>query len=511
MDDPQDQRATSPVELSRERGLRMLAEKDARSVAALLRRFPEITVAVAGDVIYDAYLDGRVTRLSREGPVPVVGISDQTDAAGGGANVAVNLAALGAKVTFCSVIGDDQPGRRILEILERQGVAVGGVVASSRRQTCAKRRVLADGRMLLRFDEGTERPPARAEQARMRAAIGAAVARSDAVLLSDYGTGVVTDELVESVVRARADRPLVVAGRDPRRFREARGLVCASFSEISPLLAPPATEKHRAAAVAASADVILAETGADAAVVTLDSDGAVVIERGRPPRQVFADVVPERCSAGAGDTFAAALTLATVAGADITTAAEIASVAAAVVVGKSGTATCGLAELRLELLAVGKVIPDVDVLRALAERHRRDGRRIIMANGCFDILHRGHAELLDAARRLGDVLIVALNGDASVRRLKGPSRPVNTLADRVKVLAALSCVDHIIAFDEDEPTAVIRALRPDVLVKGGDYTEDEVPEAGLVRALGGSVQIFDLVPEHSTTRIIERVRLSVAG
>jgi rfaE bifunctional protein nucleotidyltransferase chain/domain len=377
--------------------------------------------------------------------------------------------------------------------------------------------------MLLRFDEGTEGPAAPDEQARMQAAVVAAVADADAVLLSDYGTGVVTDELVDAVVRARGRRPLVVAGRDPARFRDARPTVCvSSFSEIAPLLGPATAESGhrdvlapramtRSGEAAASADTILAQTGADAAVVTLDRDGAVVIERGRRPRQVVGDAVRERSAAGAGDTFAAALTLATVAGADVTTAAEIASRAAAVVVAKPGTATCGLAELRLELLAVGTVIPDLDVLRALGERHRRERRRIILANGCFDILHRGHAELLAAARRLGDVLIVAVNGDASVRRLKGPSRPVNTLADRFDVLAALSCVDHIIAFDEDQPTGVIRALRPDVLVKGGDYTEDMVPEAELVRALGGTVQIFDLIPEHSTTRIIERVRVSAAG
>jgi D-beta-D-heptose 7-phosphate kinase / D-beta-D-heptose 1-phosphate adenosyltransferase len=492
--------------------LRLLADRGNGTVAALLRRFPRLTIAVAGDVIYDAYLDGRATRLSREGPVPVVAIEDRSEAAGGAANVAVNLVALGARVTLCSIIGDDHPGERLLDMLRSRGVAVDGVVRSPLRRTCTKRRVLAGGRMLLRFDEGTEGPATARERARMRAALAGAVAEADAVLLSDYGAGVVTEDLVECVVRARGERSLVVDGRDPRRFREARPAICVpSFSEICPLLPPVAAERDRAGAVAAAADLILAETGADAAVVTLDRDGAMVIERGRRPHQVFVDAVPERCSAGAGDTFAAALTLATVAGADVTTAAEIASLAAAVVVAKPGTAACGLAELRLRLLGAGKVIPDIESLAALGERHREQGHRIVLANGCFDILHRGHVGLLEAAKRLGDVLIVALNGDASVARLKGASRPVNALADRIAVLAALSCVDHVIAFDDDAPTALIRALRPDVLAKGGDYTEDRVPEAGLVRELGGRVQILEVVPEYSTTRIIERVRLSVAG
>jgi D-beta-D-heptose 7-phosphate kinase / D-beta-D-heptose 1-phosphate adenosyltransferase len=492
--------------------LRLLVEGGDGTVAGLLRRLPELTIAVAGDVIYDAYLDGRAARLSREGPVPVVAIEDCSEAPGGAANVAVNLAALGAQVTFCSVIGDDHPGARVLEMLRSHGVAVGGLVQSPLRRTCAKRRVLAGGRMLLRFDEGTEGPTTPRERARMRASLAGAVAEADAVLLSDYGTGVLAEDLVQCVVRARGDRQLVVAGRDPRRFRDARPAICVpSFSEICPLLSPGFAEEDRAGAVAAAADVILAETGADAAVITLDRDGAMVIEDGSPPHQVFVDAVPERCSAGAGDTFAAALTLAAVAGADLVTAAEIASVAASIVVAKPSTAACGLAELRLRLLAAGKAIPDIDTLAALGERHREQRHRIVLANGCFDILHRGHVALLEAAKRLGDVLIVALNGDASVARLKGASRPVNALADRIAVLAALSCVDHIVAFDEDAPTALIRALRPDVLAKGGDYTEDTVPEGGLVRELGGRVQIVDVVPEYSTTRIIERVRLSVAG
>jgi rfaE bifunctional protein nucleotidyltransferase chain/domain len=244
--------------------------------------------------------------------------------------------------------------------------------------------------------------------------------------------------------------------------------------------------------------------------VTLDRDGAVVLERGRPPRPVRVEPAVARCSAGAGDTFTAALTLALVAGTDAVTAARLAAEAARVVVVKPGTATCSLAELRLRMLPPGKLIADVARLAAEADRHRGEQRRIVLANGCFDILHPGHVALLDEAKRLGDILVVAVNGDASVRRLKGASRPVNNLADRIAVLAALSCVDHIIAFDGDRPVDVIRALRPDVLVKGGDYTAESVPEAALVRALGGHVRIVDLVPERSTTRIIERLALSGA-
>jgi rfaE bifunctional protein nucleotidyltransferase chain/domain len=178
----------------------------------------------------------------------------------------------------------------------------------------------------------------------------------------------------------------------------------------------------------------------------------------------------------------------------------------AVVVAKPGTATCSPAEVRLKLLPGGKLVPDAERLATEGDRHRREGRRIVFTNGCFDILHRGHVALLNGAKQLGDVLVVAVNGDDSVRRLKGPERPINALADRLEVLAALSCVDHLVAFDEDRPEALLRALRPDVVVKGSDYRADAVPEAPLVRALGAELRILDAVPERSTTRIVERLR-----
>jgi rfaE bifunctional protein nucleotidyltransferase chain/domain len=216
--------------------------------------------------------------------------------------------------------------------------------------------------------------------------------------------------------------------------------------------------------------------------------------------------VHERCGTGAGDTFTATFALGLAAGGDPAAAAELAAAAATVVVSKPGTATCSPAELRLWLLPGAKLLPDAARLAIQAERHRREGRRIVFTNGCFDILHRGHVTLLNRAKELGDVLVVAVNGDASVRRLKGPTRPINTLVDRTELLAALSCVDHVVAFDDDRPEELLRALRPDVVVKGGDYGPETLPEAPLLRALGAELRILDLVPELSTTRIVERLR-----
>ena len=483
-------------------------QTEAHEPSALLRGFAAVPVCVVGDVIYDAYLEGSAGRLSREGPVPVVAVRERREAAGGAANVAVNLAALGADVRLVSCVGDDEAGRRALDILVGHGVDVSAVVVTARRSTCAKRRVLADGQLLVRFDEAVDEPVRGDEEDAVATALARAAGEVSAVVVSDYGAGLVTDRLV----RASADIParLVIDAHDPRRFRRARPWLCTpSYAEAGPMLAP-SVRGDRVAQVLASRGRVLRATGAEVAMVTVDREGVGVLDGMRAPRHVGVDVVDERCVTGAGDTFAAAATLALTAGADPVGAAHVGCAAAAVVVAKPGTATCSRAELRLRLGPAGKLVADVARLPAIGEQHRRAGRRIVFTNGCFDILHRGHVALLEEAKRCGDVLVVAVNDDDSVRRLKGSGRPVNALADRIEVLAALSCVDHIVPFSADRPVELIRALRPDVLVKGGDYTQESIPEAPLVRQLGGEVRIVELVPERSTTGIIERARVSAS-
>jgi D-beta-D-heptose 7-phosphate kinase/D-beta-D-heptose 1-phosphate adenosyltransferase len=464
-------------------------------------------------VLYDGYLEGRARGLCREAPVPVVSVRRRTEAAGGAANVAVNLAALGAHVRLLSVVGPDDAAARVLEIAREHRVDADHMLFSRRRMTPAKRRILADGHMLARFDEGTEAPLDRRDEHRFAGIVAQQTRDADAVIASDYGMGVITEAVARRLPTADGGPPLVVDAKDLRPFRGVRPTACTpNFDEAGVLLGgfPGAPGGDRSRSVHAAAQRILDRSGAAIVAVTLDVDGAVVLERERPAHRVYADRVPERSSAGAGDTFTAALTLGLLACRDAATAAEIAAAAAAVVVGKDGTATCSAAELRLKLLPGGKLVADSAALAGAGDRHRREGRRIVLANGCFDILHRGHVALLNTAKTFGDVLVVAVNGDDSVRRLKGSSRPVNSLADRIEVLAALSCVDHIVAFHDDQPVELIRALRPDVLVKGGDYTADGVPESALVRALGGEVRIVDRLADRSTTATLERLRAGPA-
>jgi D-beta-D-heptose 7-phosphate kinase/D-beta-D-heptose 1-phosphate adenosyltransferase len=241
-------------------------------------------------------------------------------------------------------------------------------------------------------------------------------------------------------------------------------------------------------------------------VTTLDGEGTLLHRRGHRPFRTYAEPAPDHMSTGAGDTFTAAFALWLAAGGDPEEAADAAQAAAGVVVRRPGTATCTLHEL---LRATRHVEGPVQTPRALAKRideHRRRGRRIVFTNGCFDVLHRGHVTYLDQARRLGDVLVVAVNSDDSVARLKGPGRPINRCEDRMSVLAALNCVDYVTQFSEDTPERLLSMIRPDLYVKGGDYTPEMLPEAPLVRALGGEVRVLDYVPDRSTTAIVERIR-----
>jgi D-beta-D-heptose 7-phosphate kinase/D-beta-D-heptose 1-phosphate adenosyltransferase len=247
------------------------------------------------------------------------------------------------------------------------------------------------------------------------------------------------------------------------------------------------------------------------AAVTLDQDGAIVFERGRMPLRTFTEPNPHTQAAGAGDTYVAGMALALASGADAATAAEIAAAAAAIVVKNDGTSCCSLSALTNRLAGREEINLGLEILLPYLDQCRSRGQRIVLTNGCFDILHRGHITYLNQARGLGDLLVVGLNTDASIRRLKGPERPINTLEDRMQVLVALQCVDHVIPFDEDTPHRLVKTVRPHVFVKGGDYTRDRLPEAALVEEMGGRVEILPLVSERSTTKLIGRIRAVEGG
>jgi D-beta-D-heptose 7-phosphate kinase / D-beta-D-heptose 1-phosphate adenosyltransferase len=475
-------------------------------VRRVVDAFAGLRVIVIGDALLDRYLRGRTARLSREAPVPVVDLEERHDVPGGAANTAINAAALGAHVTLISVVGRDAEGEALRAATAAGGVDVSEVVVAPERITPTKHRLTAGAQLLVRFDQGTTEPlRGRAERA-VTARLPSLLADADAVVVSDYGTGIRSEGIVRSLAGSRP-AVCVVDARAPAAWHALRPTaVKPNYDEAAALLGLPAgPAAGRADAVIAHGERLLDLCGAQIAAVTLDAEGSVVLERDEPAYRTYAVRADVARPTGCGDTYTAALALALAAGAGTVGAAELASTAAGVVVRKPGTSACSAAELCEDDPTAVKRVPSAATLAGIVRSHRLAGRRIVFTNGCFDILHRGHVTYLSRAKALGDVLVVAVNGDASVRRLKGAQRPVNPLEDRLEVLAALSCVDHVVAFDEDSPTELLRATRPDVYVKGGDYTRETLPEAPLVESLGGAVSFLDYLEDRSTSGIIERI------
>jgi D-beta-D-heptose 7-phosphate kinase/D-beta-D-heptose 1-phosphate adenosyltransferase len=471
-------------------------------------------VLVLGDAVLDVYLRGDADRLCREAPVPTVVLRDHADAPGAAANAAANLARLGASVTLLTVVGDDGAGERLAGILAGHGVDTSAVVAERGRATVAKHRLLADGQMLARFDEGSLHPPGRATVARLLDHLDAGFERADAVLVSDYGLGTLPRPVRRRLGELQRRRPRLVAldAHDLTAWRDLRPTVVKpNYDELLALLGlGHLAGPTRAELVEMQGARVLDATGAQVAAVTLDGDGAVILQRGQPPYRTYARAGARTGVAGAGDTYLAAFTLSLAAGAGAEVAAEVASAAAGIVVEKDGTALCSAVELREALHDDRKEVASLDRLRNCVALHRQRGHRLVFTNGCFDILHPGHISYLNGAKAQGDVLIVGVNGDRSVARLKGAGRPINRLEDRVRVLAALSSVDHVVPFDGDTPLDLVDVVRPDVFVKGGDYTVDTIPEAARVRELGGEVRVLPYVEGRSTTGIIGRAASAAA-
>jgi D-beta-D-heptose 7-phosphate kinase / D-beta-D-heptose 1-phosphate adenosyltransferase len=477
----------------------------------ILSSWEELRVLVIGDAMLDGYLTGTATRLCQEAPVPIVDVLHSVEVPGGAANVAANAAALGARTTLLSVVGEDSDAASLTGALDAAGVVTHAVLRSPDRATLSRRRVTSDGQLVARIDTGSTSPlPPRAE-AVVTTELASSWDEADAVVVSDYGYGVLSGAVVAALasLQARSPRVIAVDAKDLRAYRIVRPTaVKPNFRQMCDLLGRVAvTGGARAGAVYEAGDALLDATAAQIAAVTLDRDGAVVVERDRPAHRTFAASAADARAAGAGDTYVSALAMGLACGVHTPAAAELAAAAAGVVVSRAGTATCSAAELRAVLsLNSAKCVANAEALERALRAERSKGRRVVLTNGCFDILHRGHITYLNRAKSLGDVLVVGVNTDASVARLKGPGRPINGVEDRMEVLAALGSVDYVVSFAEDTPERLVEVVRPDVFVKGGDYAIDMLPEAAVVESNGGVVRILDYVGDTSTTGILERIR-----
>jgi D-beta-D-heptose 7-phosphate kinase/D-beta-D-heptose 1-phosphate adenosyltransferase len=472
------------------------------------------TVLCIGDLMLDEFVYGEVTRISPEAPTPVIAVKRTEVMIGGAGNVARNLVALGTRCIFVGVVGDDDAGGELKKELAKIPRIDAHLVTDAGRRTTRKVRFVSEHHSahLLRADWEPASPVDSKSEDALIGHVIKAMPKAGAVVLSDYAKGALTPRVIRAVIDAanKAGRPVVVdpKGRDYGIYRGAT-LITPNRQELADATHSPAQTDDQVAAAAAELGRML---GAKAVLVTRSEAGMTLVGEGAAIH-VPAYPVRVRDVSGAGDTVVAVLAAMLAMQADFESAMRAANAAAAVVVGKRGTATLSVAELRSRILPAATLAPEEKIVFdwALLDEHiaewRRQGLRVGFTNGCFDLLHPGHVKLLAGARAACDRLVVGLNGDASVTRLKGEGRPVQPVQSRAEVLAALEAVDLVVVFDEDTPEKLIARVKPTVLVKGSDYTREDVVGHAIVEALGGQVILIDIVPGHSTSAMVERTRL----
>ncbi len=467
-----------------------------------LPKFNNSSVLVIGDIMLDRYWYGDTGRISPEAPVPVVNVNNTEDRAGGAGNVALNIAVLGCEVTLCGITGDDEAAQSLEEILQHQQVTC-DFEKRANQQTITKLRLMSRSQQLLRADFEKDFSLTNGLDIERLTQL---IEQHDVVVLSDYGKGTLADP--QPIIQAAliANKPVIVdpKGSDFTKYRQAT-LITPNQSEFEAIAGKPESEE----AFLQLGKKTRKELSIDSLLVTRSEKGMALFSANQEPylqptqaREVF-DVT------GAGDTVVATLAGSMAAGGSMKEAVQIANLAAGVVVGKLGTATVTTQELSYAMLQQQPLQQGVTSeleLEELIKQAKASGEKIVMTNGCFDILHSGHVTYLKQAAKLGDRLIVAVNSDESVKRLKGNSRPINPSNQRMIVLAELSSVDWVVEFTEDTPKRLIEALNPDVLVKGGDYKVEDIAGSDSVLANGGEVIILDFVDGVSTTKIIEAAK-----
>ena len=479
-------------------------------------------ILVVGDIICDHYIWGDVERMSPEAPVQVLRWEREADRPGGAANVAMNLTALGCRVRLAGVIGTDAAGHYLLRAVRAAGVDTRGVIETPDRPTTTKTRVVARGQHLLRIDRETRLPVDAKIERRLIAAIGKLSSKVCGVVCSDYDKGVLTPRILAACFDAartrRGRRAFILVDPKGRDFRKYRGadLLVPNEKELLDATASAAPAARGEDDLERRARSSMGALGLNALLVTRGADGMDLFEGGpgsrSPIRRTHIPVLQRHevfDVTGAGDTVAAVMCMAASAGLPLIDAARLATAAAGIVVGRVGTTVVELETLARVMdggvsQARSKVLSRPALVARIAEA-RALGSRVVFANGCFDLLHVGHLHLLQRARALGDVLIVAINDDASVKRLKGPGRPLVPAAQRAEMLAALGFVDFVTLFREPTPLRLIQTLGPDILVKGSDYPIDQVVGRDFVEGYGGRVVLIPLLPGLSTSGLVDTI------
>ena len=475
-----------------------------------ISRFDNCRLLVVGDLMIDEYVWGEVDRISPEAPVQVVSVKNEDYTLGGSGNVVNNLVALGAQVFVLGVTGTGRDGELLLNKLNDLGVDTRGVIQERSRPTTKKTRIIADHQQVLRIDRETQQKVSVSTFRSLTTLAEKIIPEVDLVLISDYGKGVISRSLIADLVKiAKNNNKLTIADPKGRAFEK--------YSGVS-LLTPNSKEASLASGVeitdgkniTAAGKILIEKSGIEKLLITCGKDGMVLFEPGCKPFKISTKAREVYDVSGAGDTVLAVLGLGMAAGLQLKEAITLANTAAGLVVGKVGTATVSKRELLDALKQTSEDIASknksLNEISQLCRKLRKNRKRIVMTNGCFDLLHAGHIRLFSASKQLGDALIVAIDDDDSVKRLKGPGRPVIGATERVQILSALDSVDYVVVFATNELNSVIGAIQPDVLTKGNDYDSVKVLGRKIVEDYGGRIELIPITEEISAAQIINSIK-----
>ena len=462
-------------------------------------------ILVVGDLMIDHYLWGSCERISPEAPVQVVDIAKETSVLGGAGNVINNLVALGADVSVCSVIGSDDNGRELLDMLEKIDVDTSKIILQNERKTSKKSRVIAVSQQILRYDKESKNSISKESEDSIELAIKDSITKFDIIILSDYGKGVLTDSLTQNIINISNQNGVRVLV-DPKgeEFSKYSGAYLLTPNKKEAILASK-VDIVDTKSLKRALKSLKASCNLGISLITLSEEGIAIFDE---EMEIFPTVAKEVFDVtGAGDTVIASIAFALSSGKTIQESVTFANLAAGVVVGKIGSATVSLAEIEEYEASLHKSRSDAHIksfkdIESIVQRYKESGKQIVFTNGCFDILHVGHVKYLQIAKSFGDILIVGLNSDSSVSRLKGPTRPVNIAEDRAYLLAALEAVDFVVPFEDDTPYELIKMIAPDTLVKGGDYEGKSVVGTEFAKEL----KLVDFVDGKSTTKTIEKIQ-----
>lgn len=477
-------------------------------VKHVIKTFGRLKILVIGDVMIDEYLWGEVERISPEAPVQVLDLKREESVPGGAGNVVRNLCSLGITTSLSSVVGTGPNGEYVAELMNELGVELSSLLCDAERPTSKKTRIIAANQQVLRIDREMRRPLSNRLEQELVKRIMAVMPSQDAVLISDYGKGVLTDFVLKQII-AHAKKINIPLFVDPKGndFSKYTGATCITPNKKE-AQAATGIELNDEPDIVEAGHTLLNICGSDAILITRSHDGMTLFMKGGEVHHIPTRAKEVYDVTGAGDTVLSVLGAGVAAGLKFPQAAELANLAAGIVVAKVGTSSVSTEEILGEAAGSEPVLKKTGLLHEFLQKIsllRAEKKKIVFTNGCFDLLHVGHIKYLQKARELGDFLIVAINSDDSVKRLKGEKRPLIREDERAMILSALECVDYVLIFKEDTPLSILERIRPDILVKGGDYTKEQVVGRELVEGYGGRVELISYVDNRSSSNLINRI------